>query len=157
MLKVIGQSNAWIAFFDEANLFIHESGHTFFSTLGEFAGMAGGTIMQLLVPTISGVYFLYKRDLHSLGFAIFWLGQNMTNISIYAKDARTTLLPLINDGIHDWNWMLTQTGMLKQDQLIGGSFRFIGILLIAIGVGLSGWALFDAQKKRAQDRYSALN
>ena len=40
--------STWL--FDGANLLFHEAGHLLFSILGEWVIMAGGTLLQLLIP-----------------------------------------------------------------------------------------------------------
>src|SRR5579863_2620943 len=48
---------------DNVNLVIHESGHLLFGWLGNQTIMvAGGTIMQLLVPFLLACFFVYQRQ-----------------------------------------------------------------------------------------------
>jgi len=54
----------WIAydpmqgsFLDNVNLAIHESGHLIFRILGEFAGIAGGSLFQVILPLAFVGYF----------------------------------------------------------------------------------------------------
>jgi len=38
--------------------------------------------------------------------ALWWVAQNLWNISVYVKDARAEELPLVGGGEHDWNYLL---------------------------------------------------
>ncbi len=127
-----------VPFLDNANLLIHESGHTFFAPLGEFMGFLGGSLTQLLVPAAFALYFWYSGHKFSLAACLFWTGENLINISVYIRDARSQLLPLINNGINDWNWILGKLQMLQFDQVIGGIVYDAGL---AICLGSLVWAI----------------
>lgn len=57
-------------FIDLVNLPIHESGHLVFGWFGQTIGVAGGTLMELLVPAALAVYFASIRK--PLGAAFCW-------------------------------------------------------------------------------------
>ncbi|RKZ34872.1 hypothetical protein DRQ33_01175, partial [bacterium] len=48
--------------FKSLNLGIHELGHIVFGPFGEFLSIAGGTILQCLMPVISMLMFYNQRD-----------------------------------------------------------------------------------------------
>jgi hypothetical protein len=118
----------WI---DNADLVIHEAGHVFFLFFGRFIHFAGGTLMQIILPSIIAWYFF--RNSYRLGVQIglLWLGQNFINISVYAADARARVLPLLggNKVGHDWHYMLGELNMLEYDQTVGYVFMGISILI----------------------------
>jgi len=120
-------------FMDSADLVIHEAGHFFFRFFGTFMMFAGGTIMQVLLPCTLVWHFL--RHDYRLGVQVsaFWLGHNFINISVYAADARSRVLPLLGgDNVgHDWWNMLGMLGLLEWDQFIGGSFFVLAMLVFA--------------------------
>lgn len=120
---------------DSFNLIVHEAGHPIFAILGEFMGFAGGTLMQLLVPAAFLVSFFRQGQPFSSALMLFWLGQSLVNVSIYAGDAATMDLPLFGAGdrIHDWNWMLGELNLLGATPLIAGSFRLLGLSCIVLG------------------------
>lgn len=127
----------WIAyapmqgsFLDMVDLPIHETGHLIFAIFGEFIGMAGGTLFQLIVPAVFVGYFWWNEKHFSAAVVLFWVGQSFINIHIYAQDAITMQLPLVGGGIHDWNWMLTRLGLLDSTKTIAGLFRVLGTLTI---------------------------
>ncbi len=123
-------------FIDYINLLIHEGGHGVFKIFGKFIYTLGGTLMQIIIPSMFIIYYLVKRN--KLGTQIFlvWLGENLMNISVYAADARAQKLPLLggNKVYHDWTWLLSQTGLLEQDQLVGNIFYGTGIIMFLISL-----------------------
>jgi hypothetical protein len=148
---MLTKTHPWLPILDDANLLIHESGHVFLSPLGLMAGFLGGSIMQLLVPAVSLIYFKLSKQFYALGFSLFWLGDNLINISTYAKDARTMLLPLINhDRVHDWNWILKQWHLLAFDQVIGNSLLVLGIAACLAGLTVSALTFFRQVRQLSQ-------
>jgi hypothetical protein len=123
-------------FLDRVDLVFHEAGHVFFGFLGEFIGILGGSIMQVLIPAIVVVYFLAHRQPYSAAVALFWVGQSLFNVSIYAKDARARALPLLGDDIsaHDWHNILARLHVLNWDQVIGNLIYTLGLVALAASV-----------------------
>ncbi|MBN2008978.1 hypothetical protein JW960_06515 [candidate division KSB1 bacterium] len=119
---------------DNADLIIHESGHFFFMLFGDFIQFAGGTLMQIIFPTVLAIYFLFH--LYKTGFQVmtFWLGHHLINISVYAADAQARKLHLLGGGIHDWHWMLSRLGMLDACGAIGNFFFISAILMMLISL-----------------------
>lgn len=115
-------------FIDYLNLLIHEGGHGIFMVFGRFIYFLGGSIMQIIIPGMFVFYYLSKKKVIVSQFFLLWLGENFLNISVYASDARMQKLPLVGGKkvIHDWNWILSQTGLLDYDSLIGNMFYFVG-------------------------------
>jgi len=116
---------------DNVDLAIHEAGHPIFGIFGEFIGMLGGTLMQLIVPILFIWYFVHRRDRHAATVAGWWVAQNLWNIARYVQDAQAQELPLVGGGEHDWAYLLDHASLLEQDQLIGQLVRFAGILVFA--------------------------
>lgn len=114
---------------DNVNLLFHEAGHLIFSLFGRFISIAGGTIMQLLIPLGIAIYFLVKKNIFALGVGVFWFGENLVNISYYAADAQTKVLPLIGGG-HDWSYLLSKLSLLKNAELVGNVFLYTGEIVI---------------------------
>ena len=115
---------------------LHEAGHLIFRILGEFMGIAGGTLMQIIVPAIFFGYFVYHQKPYSAAIVLFWLGQSFNDVYVYANDAIVMELPLLSGvtgsegGFHDWNYLLTETGLLPRTQLVAKMLRFVGNLII---------------------------
>lgn len=125
-------------FLDGVDLVIHETGHPTFSIFGQFIGIAGGTIMQLAVPLAFILYFAFTKRFFSAAIVMFWLGQSILNVSVYAADAIETKLPLVGGNIHDWDYMLSRLHLLHRTGLISSMMRVTGVLVMiaATGVGL---------------------
>lgn len=131
---LIFDKRPWIIL-DGANLLIHEGGHLFFGGFGMFISILGGTLIQIFIPVALILYFIFKQSYFSTFFSLFWLGDNLINISVYAKDAQSISLDLIlGGGIHDWNFMLSKLGILKLDYMIGSIFYFFGVTLLLISL-----------------------
>jgi len=138
------------SFLDRVNLIAHEAGHLLFGYMGQFIGICGGTIGQLLVPAAIAFYFYARREFYSAAVVVFWFGQNMFNISAYVKDASAMALPLVSigggDAIHDWNYLLRTLHILNWDQAIGNVIYGLGILIILVSVVLGFWLSFDREE-----------
>jgi len=132
--------NAW--FLHLINLPIHEAGHIFFRILGEFMGIAGGSLFQIIVPAVFFGYFVYHRKPFSASIVLFWVGNNFLDVYVYAGDAQVMRLPLLSGltgaegGFHDWNYLLTEAGLLDKTYLIAKIIRFLGTLItVAAAIG----------------------
>ena len=130
-------------FMDAADLVIHEAGHVFFAFFGEFIRFAGGTLMQILLPSGLLLWFAVRSWTYGSQFSLFWLGQNCLNISRYAADAREQALPLLGGKMvrHDWSYMLGELGLLEQDQLVGHFFIVLAVFAFLAAVVLPRFML----------------
>lgn len=151
----------YFSMIDYLNLGIHELGHILFGYLGEFIGVLGGTIMQLLVPLYSFYEFYRQKDFFAWGFSFIWIASNLFNISTYIADARTMRLQLVSFGVgdikHDWNYILGRLGFLRLDTEIASFFRLAAILFMAMGVGFSVYLLlcmYNSQKEKAPAEFN---
>lgn len=116
-------------FIDHANLVFHEAGHMFFSWFGHTLMILGGTLGELLVPLMVGIYFGLRRETAGAAFAGFWFFENFLYIGTYMADARAEALPLVGTGEtldHDWNILFSQWGVLLHDTGIGATTRWLG-------------------------------
>jgi len=126
----------WSLGMDDVNLAIHESGHLVFAPLGEWPGVAGGTLFQLIVPLAFSGYFLRKHDRYAATVPLWWAGQNLFGIARYISDARAQELPLVGGGEHDWTWMLGELDLLHRDLAIGRAVHGMGIVVTMTAVVL---------------------
>jgi len=149
-LALIGSSvesnAAGKSFLHMINLPVHEAGHVFFAPLGDFMRSLGGTLGQLLMPLIAMLVLLLKtRDPFGASVALWWLGENFLDIAPYVNDARAGVLPLVGGnfghsspyGFHDWEYLLTETGLLRMDHQLAQASHALGslIMLAALGWG----------------------
>jgi hypothetical protein len=119
---------------DNFNLLIHEGGHGIFYFFPKFIYIAGGTIMQIFIPSLLAWYFFHNSYPFGFQLGLLWLGQNFINISIYASDAQSRVLPLLGGGgvIHDWHYLLHTVGILRYDYLVGHVFFGIAVIIFII-------------------------
>lgn len=126
------------SFLDGIDLAIHETGHLVFGGFGEVIAAAGGTLFQLIVPAAFVWYFVRRGDRHAATVPLWWVAQNLWNISVYVRDARVQELPLVGGGEHDWAFLLGRFGVLAHDQGIGRTVQAIGVVvcLVAVASGI---------------------
>jgi len=103
-------------------LVIHEAGHVIFGIVGnELLMVLGGSLMQVLMPLILMIAFLWKRDFFAAAAMCWWAGQSLVDVAPYINDARMLQLPLLGGGTgreiegHDWEFILTRLGCLNAD------------------------------------------
>lgn len=123
---------------------VHEGGHLLFRMFGEFVMVAGGTILQLLVPILLASYFIFHRQAQGVAFCLFFMFEQFFPISTYMADARAQDLPLLSVGsgedvIHDWNYLFGALGVLDHDIQIAGAVRFLGWVGM---IGITIWLLW---------------
>ena len=152
-LKVLGRGLAMaqggvLGFLHGVDLVFHEAGHVIFGFFGEFVGIAGGSLNQVLIPVVATVAFLRTRQYASAAVTLFWTGQSLTDVAVYAADGRAMALPLLAEGlIHDWNWILGRLGLLGSAETIGRLMFGLGALTMLAALGLLGLDLLRAWKE----------
>ncbi|KAF0143105.1 MAG: hypothetical protein FD122_63 [Stygiobacter sp.] len=121
-------------FIDYINLLIHEGGHGVFKVFGGFIYTLGGSLMQIIIPSMFIVFYFVKKTKFGTQAFLVWLGQNLFNISVYAADARAHKLPLLggNKVYHDWTYLLNKLGLIEYDQLIGNIFVLLGLVAFVV-------------------------
>jgi hypothetical protein len=137
----------WIAydpmqgsFLDNVDLPIHETGHLLFRPFGEFMSVAGGSLFQVIFPAVFVGYFIWHKKYYSAAIVLFWVGQSILNVWVYAADAVVMQLVLTSGftgtegSFHDWNYLLTQTGLIGSTKGVAGLIRMIGTLVILASV-----------------------
>lgn len=145
----------WIAinpmagsFLDMVDLPIHETGHLIFRMLGEFMMVAGGSLFQVIFPAVFVGYFIHQKSWYSAAMVLFWVGQSILNVWVYAADAVVMQLVLTSGftgsegSFHDWNHILTTLGLIKQTNIVAGVIRLFGTVTILISAGASIYLSF---------------
>lgn len=140
----------WIAydpmqgsFLDNVDLPVHETGHLLFRPFGEFMMVAGGSLFQVIVPAIFVGYFVWQKSYYSAAIVLFWVGQSVLNVFVYAADATVMQLVLTSGftgsegSFHDWNYLLTSTGLLSSTKTVAGIIRIAGTFIIIAAGALS--------------------
>lgn len=151
----IESNYAGASFLHLVNLPFHEAGHIVFGFLGPFVASLGGTLGQLIMPLIcASVLLLKTRDTFGASVCLWWFGQNFFDIAPYVNDARSLSLPLLGGnvghsspyGFHDWEYLLTEAGMLQYDHFLAKSLVGIGIIIFIISYAWGAILLFKQYK-----------
>lgn len=151
VLKPLREQGDWTLF--SGIIFgAHEFGHLFFAFGGEWLGVAGGSLMQLLVPIGALALVWRSRDWFGVAVVGLFLATSLAELSWYVADARTEMLDLVSfspeGGIHDWNYLLGEAGMLKSDLRIARMLRFVAwVLLIGSSLLTARLCLWMATEK----------
>ena len=135
-------------FIDYINIIIHEAGHTIFMFFGDFIHVISGSFFQITFPCIFIFYFYNKKDYFSASLLLFWVGQNLINVSLYVSDAIAMQLPLLggDSAIHDWNNILERLNLLKYTEKIGSSIYILGVTIIIIAISFSLFYSFNKKE-----------
>jgi len=132
-------------FIDHLNLLIHEGGHLIFSFMGEWMHVLGGTILQLLLPFLFSLVFLFRRDKYASALFGIWFGESMMYTYVYMRDAQDQLLPLVGGGTHDWYWLFSHMGILEHCEGIALFFRILASIIVLSSIA---YMLYDAFRKK---------
>ncbi len=130
-------------FIDNVDLIFHEAGHVVFSFFGYAITIAGGSIMQVLVPLVLAGYFLFRQAYFSTTAMLYWTGISTVNVSVYAGDAVKRQLPLLTGDTddHDWNQLLNYFGLIHHTNAVATTILVLGITFMLLGLFVAwyGW------------------
>jgi len=118
------------------NLVFHEAGHIIFSPLGQFMTALGGSLLQVLIPLIAAIAFIRQAEAFGAAVCAWWAGQNLIDLAPYIADARALRMVLLGGRTgaevegHDWEFILTQLGIIHLDRQIGMGAYWIGLLVM---------------------------
>jgi len=136
------------SFLHLVNLPFHEAGHLIFAPLGRFMSVLGGSLMQLLVPTVcAGTLLLRTRDPFGAACCVWWFGENLLDLAPYIADARALQLVLLGGRTgaevegHDWEFLLESIGWLHLDQTLGLVTHRVGVLVMLTAIIWAGLVL----------------
>lgn len=137
------------SFLDLVDLPIHETGHLLFRPFGEFMTIAGGSLLQIIMPAAFVGYFWWHEKYYSAAIVLFWVGQSLLNVFVYANDAQAMQLVLLGGltgsegGFHDWNYLLRETGLIKSTKTVANIIRLLGTLtILAAGIGAVYYSIY---------------
>jgi hypothetical protein len=132
---LVAMGRASWGFVDLVNLVFHEAGHVFFALGGQFLGVLGGSLSQVLVPAACAGAFLWQGEAFGAALCAIWTGQSLVGVSTYMADARARVLPLLGGEdakfAHDWHYLLGRLGLLEWDRALGAATAVLAGLLIA--------------------------
>ncbi|MBM3907739.1 MAG: hypothetical protein FJ363_06650 [Gemmatimonadetes bacterium] len=137
----------------------HEFGHLFFALSGsEWLAVAGGSLMQFLVPLGAAAVMRRYRDWFGVAVCGLWLAASFADLAPYIADARAMDLDLVSfseeGAVHDWHFLLSRAGWLRYDQTVARVDRFAGFAVLLASLWLGVWLLLQmrtAIAKRSSD------
>jgi hypothetical protein len=137
--------------FDLVFVPIHEGGHLLLGWFGKWLMVAGGTLIQLLVPFALAVYFAFRRQLPGTAFCAFFLCEQLLPIGTYMADSRSQSLEYVTVGDpefaeHDWAYLFSHAGILEHDTQIGAAVRALGWIGMFAVVAWLLWRAWPAQR-----------
>ena len=148
IFKPIASNYAGESFLHLINLPFHEAGHIFFSPFGRFLHVLGGSLLQVIIPVVCLIAFLMRREPFSASIGLWWVGQSFIDMAPYINDARAGQLMLIGGvtgqeapDFHDWNVLLSMTGLLNYDGVIAHLAKYFGVALILLALLWGGYSL----------------
>jgi hypothetical protein len=125
-----------------------------FRPFGEFLMVSGGSLFQVIVPAVFVGYFVWQRSYYSAAIVLFWVGQSVLNVWVYAADAIVMKLVLTSGftgsegSFHDWNYLLSTTGLLSSTNMVAAVIRLVGTLvIISAGVLSIYFSLYSSDPK----------
>lgn len=153
VIFLLVNSGKFIPVIDHINLLFHEGGHGIFRIFGKFIYTLGGSLMQIIIPSLFIYYFYTNGKKAGTQISLVYLGENILNISAYVADARKMNLPLLggNRVYHDWNYLLKQTGLLEYDEIISKILYLIAVVVFGMAI------LYPVLKKEYQKADVDLN
>lgn len=145
------------SFMHNINLVFHEAGHVIFQLFGNFMAILGGSLLQLIVPLIAMLAFIFKhRDNFAASIGLWWLAQSMMDLVPYISDARAQEMWLLGGvqgkdmpGIHDWNNILSLLGLLDYDHAVASMVMIVAIGLMLLSFVWGAWLLIAMHNIKA--------
>jgi hypothetical protein len=158
ILTPMATNYAGNSFLHMINLPFHETGHIIFRPFGRVVTSLGGTLGQLMIPLICMITLLVKtRDTFGASVTWWWFGENFIDIAPYINDARSLVMPLVGGntgrtspyGFHDWEFILTETGLIRYDHTIASLAHSAGTLIMISSLLWGGLLLYKSFQSMA--------
>lgn len=126
-------------------LFIHEGGHMLFFFFGRMLHILGGSFWQIVFPLLSFIIAVRQRS-QVAPFALFWVGENMLDVSLYMRDAPLRRLPLLggHKSGHDWHNLFRMWDMMDSAETVADMMYYSGAV-ICVGAIIAGiaWSVYS--------------
>ena len=141
------------SFIHGALLILHEAGHVVFRAFGEWVGVLGGTLGQLLMPVLLGSALLWKnRDPFGAAIGLWLFGVSVLDVAPYMYDALEPQLTLLgggtgNDSFHDWIYLFDSVHQLAHARRIGAFTHALGVGIVLLALAW-GAAVLRLQRRR---------
>lgn len=135
--------------FYNSSVLPHELGHFIFGRYGTFACVAGGTILELLVPLVFIIYFFFTARFFSAALSVSWLGETVIFVAVYMATAISQEGEYYMPGegmvsadsypglVTDWNYLFNQLGVLRYAPEIAAATYRLGFVIVLLGIALA--------------------
>ncbi len=140
-------------FLHNIHLIFHEAGHVIFMPFGRFIAILGGTLGQLIMPTVVMVTFLYKKNTFAATVGLWWLAHSFMDIAPYIDDAIVQKLVLLGGhtgadapGNHDWGNILIEINRIEKCYDYANNAYNIGTFLMFVAFAWGAYILFYQYK-----------
>lgn len=122
---------------------IHEAGHLIFYFFGRTMMFLGGSFWQIMFPLL---WFLiaFRQKSHVAPFPLFWVGENMMDVSLYMRDAPMRQLPLLGGHKvgHDWFNLFSMWNMMDAAEPLANVFYYSGMLVCLGAIDAGAYLAF---------------
>jgi hypothetical protein len=140
------------SWFSPMTLAFHEMGHIVFIPLGRTMTIAGGSIMQLVVPFAAAIYLWKKQDdWFGFGVGLAWLSFATFELATYVGDAARLELPLVSLGggyHHDWSTLLTEWRLIDHCDAIATIVRVFAGAIWLFAIALMGYIVTRIARRK---------
>jgi hypothetical protein len=143
------------------DFFLHEMAHIVTGFLPPILTAAAGSFSELLLGAALVFGAFKTRSYMTSLICCLWFMLACQSAGTYMADARAQRLDLVSLGAmlsgsdeatHDWHFVFGQLHILGLDTFIGGSVRFIGIVVGLTGLIFSGWVIYMMYQSRAEPK-----
>ena len=137
-------------------ILFHEAGHVLFMPFGEALRVGGGTLGQLLMPSICAVALHRRGDNFGAAICVAWAGMSLMDASVYAYDAADPVLPLIgggtgSDSFHDFIFLFDRYGQLAHARGWARLMKALGAIAVYASLAWAAVLLF-LQSEHLEER-----
>ncbi|MHC5036094.1 MAG: hypothetical protein ACYTHM_02160 [Planctomycetota bacterium] len=108
-----------------------------------------------MAPIGAAVIFWRQGDFFGIAFAFGWLATNFFEVGVYMADAAVQALPLVSpftaNPQHDWTYIFTRMGLLRQSAGIGMLVKLLATGTMVAAIGWGGWLVWRMVQSRGQE------
>lgn len=130
---------------------VHEASHLVTMFFPQIISALAGSVGEILFTVLIVAVAIKQKSYFAAVFGLLWVALAFNSVGRYISDAQEQLIPLVGPSsvvIHDWNYILSEWGLLAMDDAIGSSVRMIGNVIGVVGLL---WGILLVYKQYAGD------